>query len=568
MQSISLLTAITNMVKLAIQPVVIAAITCACFGALYFVEGRWQHMPFVGLIIVFICSISYLIFRRIAFSTYLSLAIVSIATLMSIAKFRGKGFDLHVYDIAFTGSDLEALKFLASEYSSIVVPVLAALVMGVLGLTMVWRGEGPSRRSIGFRFIPLALSAFLLPLTYPVKSSEPRYFYYLSGFNASAFFVSFLDIADRMTQEPIVSRLSNIENAKPFETAPDCIGFEERPDIYVVLSESSTNFGNYPQVNLQTVPKDAFLSQDNTEHVLRVETFGGGTWVSNLALMTGLSTRDFGWRAPYLTVQLQERIQESLATLLNGCGYRSAVVMPMKRSFVNEGPFLKSIGFSSVLGYDEIGASLYNHRDSFYYNAADEFIEEHHKSDGRPLFLEVQTMFAHSPFDEPREPQIQFQSTAFVDNQSLNEHIRRVYIAQNDFHAFIERRKKLQPNRPFVVLEFGDHQALETQRLANEISGGNSLVDPDSIAYKTSFTLHSHNFDLDMRYFDWKQLDIGFLGVSFMQSIGVPLSPMYQELTDLRDHCQGRFADCADRLAVDTHLSRRIKSGLLALPNS
>lgn len=558
---------VKSLIQLALRPATILVVFGVSLGALYVVEDNWVHMPFIALIIVLIASLAFAITKRIGFSSYFALASVFVVTLISVAKFRSKGFDLHVYDFAFTGTDLEALKFLGAEYTTLVAPVLALLVVGVTVLALVWRNERPTKLPARYYLSVPALSAILLPISYPLDASEPRYFHYLSGYNTSSFFISFLDIADSFTQEPIIASF-DAEKAKPFQTTNSCEGFDIKPDIYVVLSESATNFDIYPQVNTRAVPSNSFESQDGKKHTLHVETFGGGTWVSNLSLMTGLPTREFGWRSPYLTVQLQDRVKASLATLLNGCGYKSAVVMPMKHSFVNEGPFLESIGFDTVMGYNEIGASLYNHRDNFYYNAADTLIEQHITTDGRPLFMEVQTMFAHSPFADRREEQIQIQKEAFSDDPSLNEHIRRVYIAQNDFKAFIERRKKLQPDRPFVVLEFGDHQALVTLQMADEITGGNSLADPNSIAYQTHYTVHTYNFDMDMDYLGSAQLDIGFLGVSFMQSIGVPLTPMYEDLASLRDQCNGRFAGCSNPLAVNMHLSRRISSGLLTLPSS
>lgn len=568
MNNFSLREASSKFIQFALRPISIAVLTLIGIGAIYAVEGRWQHMPYMVLILIFMSSAFFILSKRFAFSVYLTLTIVGLLTAISVAKYRGQGFDLHVYDILFTGSDIEAIKFLLVTYWKMAVPVVVAMIIGIAGLAMVWRSERPSNRGVGVRAAPLALSAVLIPLAYPVDQSYQRFFYHLIGYNASTFFVSLLDIVDSFAEEPIVTRVNAAPEAPLFGTEPTCDGFETKPDIYMVLSESATDFTIYPQVNLQTVPEDAFVSEDGAVHRLRVETFGGGTWMSNLALMTGLSTRDFGWRAPYLTAQLEGHIKESLATLLKGCGYHSAVLTPMKQSFVNEGPFLKSIGFDTVLDYDQIGATAFVHRDDFYYNAADNYIDTHIQSDGRPLFMHIQTMFAHSPFDTRLEPHIQIQEDDFIDGQELNEHIRRVYIAQNDFHAFIERRKALQPDRPFVVLEFGDHQALATRSLADAVSGANSLADPNSLAYKTHYTLHSYNFELDHKYFEHEQLDIGFLGVSYMQAIGVPLSPMYEDLTDLRDECEGRYSDCNNREAVDKHLKRRINSQLLTLPGA
>lgn len=559
---------ITKFIGLILRPTTIALLVTAFVGGLYVVERQLQHMPYILLVLVCIGSVCFIISKRFAFSVYASMTAVGLITLMSIAKFRGQGFDLHVYDLAFTGSDVEALKFLLTTYSNLALPVIAVTILSMLGLVMIWRAEQPSAQGLGSRVAPLVVSAALIPLAYPTNPDTPRYFHYLAGFNASSFFVSFTDLANVFAEDPITANIGDATAVAPFETSFVCDGLETKPDIYIVLSESSTNFNIYPQVNLENISGDAFNSDDRSWRSLRVETFGGGTWVSNFALMTGLSTRDFAWRAPYLTVQLKGQIKESLATLLKSCGYQTAVLTPMKHSFVNEGPFLESIGFDTVLDFDAIDATSFHHRDDFYYYAADDFLKKQMQTDDRPVFMQIQTMFGHSPFDERLEPQIQIQDADFVEDKPLNEHIRRVLIAQNDFHAFIERRKKMQPARPFVVLEFGDHQALVTRPLADELHGGNSLADVDSIAYKTHYTLHAYNVDMDLKYFNFRQLDIGFLGASFMQAIGVPLSPMYQDLADLRDKCDGRYADCHNRSAVDHHLKRRIASGLLSLPNT
>lgn len=54
---------------------------------------------------------------------------------------------------------------------------------------------------------------------------------------------------------------------------------------------------------------------------------------------------------------------------------------PMDFSFVNEGPFLKSIGFETVLDIKDIAAPFYHLRDNFYYQAAEAFIARHHRED-------------------------------------------------------------------------------------------------------------------------------------------------------------------------------------------
>ena len=71
--------------------------------------------------------------------------------------------------------------------------------------------------------------------------------------------------------------------------------------------------------------------------------------------------------------------------------------------------------------------------------------------------------------------------------------------------------------------------------------------------------------DLDMRPFEFASLDIGYLGVSLLESAGMAKSPMFADLAALRDRCEGRLYFCADRAAVDLHLQKRIASGYLTV---
>lgn len=251
-----------------------------------------------------------------------------------------------------------------------------------------------------------------------------------------------------------------------------------------------------------------------------METFGGGTWISNFSLMTGLSSLDFGWRAPYLTTAMEGKVHQSLATELSRCGYRTAVLMPMDHGFVNEGPFLESIGFDEVLDYDRIGASEYAHRDRFYFEAARAFIEEHRRTDGRPLFLEVQTMFAHSPYSDQltdSDSEIYSESGIF----ELDEYVRRVAQSQNDVKWFLGQAEAESKEHPSIVLEFGDHQSFATREVVNHAYPDFALNELKSSAYQTYYTVHAMGADLDMAPFEFASLDIGYLGVSLLEAAGI-----------------------------------------------
>ena len=352
--------------------------------------------------------------------------------------------------------------------------------------------------------------------------------------------------------------------AEPFAAAGACETTGPKPDLFVVLSESQTDLSRLDQYGIGQQFSERFKSADGKHRKLRVETFGGGTWISNFSLMTGLSSLEFGWRAPYLTTALEGKVHQSLATELSRCGYRTAVLMPMDYGFVNEGPFLESIGFDEILDYDRIGASEYAHKDRFYFEAARAFIEEHRRTDGRPLFLQVQTMFAHSPYSDnlaEADPESSSESGIF----ELDEYVRRVAQSQRDFRWFLDQSEREKTSHPAIIVEFGDHQSFATREIMTKLNPDFALYELGSSAYLTYFTVHGIGTKVDMRPFDFTSLDIAYLGVSLIEAAGLDKSPMFSDLAALRDRCEGKMYFCEDRTAVNRHLKKRIASNYLTI---
>jgi len=549
-----------------LHPATVIAAMAIGFVALYVVEGQLTHMPFVAMVVLSIATILFLVSARLAFSAYTAMTVVCITALISVVKYRAKGFDLHVYDIVFTGRDGDALSFLLAEFGTLIYPVIVVLAVLTLALAMIFRIERPRNLRLLLRSTSPICCVVLLPAFYPVAKDEPRYFYYLSGFNASAFYISLLDLPFMTGEPPIRVELDRLPDVASFPAAAECSADEARPDIFVVLSESSTDLSIFPQLRTNNWVQETFSNSERKRYPLRVETYAGGTWVSNLSLMTGLSSIDFGWQAPYLTLALTDRVHESLATVLANCGYRTVVQMPMGYHFVNEGPFLKSIGFETILDHDAIGATEYAHKDSFYFDAAETFIREHRKSDGRPLFMEIQSMFAHSPYDERAHPVMAEPAGEWTGDADTDEYIKRILVAQKDVTSFLESRAAESGTHPSLVLEFGDHQSSATRPLSDEIANGGGISDLASPAFLTYYTLNGYGIDAAIKADTTKPLAISYLGVSLLEAAKIPLSPAYADLAALRDRCKGEVQLCADRLSLARHMKRRLASGLLQLP--
>ncbi|WP_412049940.1 sulfatase-like hydrolase/transferase [Hoeflea sp. Naph1] len=550
--------------KLLLHPVpaVVAVVMCTAF--LYLLEQAINHMPFVMFSVMGMATVIFLLSRKIYFSIYTALTLTTLISVASVLKYRTKGFDLHVYDVIFTGTDPKAFAFLLDEFTIYIVPFAGLMLCAVLVLSLIFIWDRKSAITAPWRAGLMAATFALIPASYPLRADEPRYFHYLGGFNASAFFVSFLDIKDAALGRGIGDKFAKMPAAKPFAASDTCETAGSKPDLFVVLSESQSDLSRLGEFGIDEHFSQQFKSGDGKSHGLRVETFGGGTWISNFSFLTGLSSLDFGWQAPYLTTAMEGRVNYSLATELKRCGYRTAVLMPMKYNFVNEGPFLKSIGVDEILDYDRIGASEYAHHDRFYYEAARAFIEEHRKTDGRPLFLQVQTMFAHSPYSAHLALSSPVEDIE-TDSSDLDEYIRRVDQAQEDFRWFLGQAEADSKQRPSIVLEFGDHQSFATRDLITRLHPDFAIDNLSSSAYQTFFTVHGYGLNVDMRPFEFANLDIGYLGVSLLEAAGLRESPMFADLAALRDRCNGRLYYCTDRIAVDQHLNRRIASGYLVV---
>lgn len=531
-------------------------------GALLVLLGENNHLsiPFALCVFLTLAGLVLLATRRVAFAIYAGLAIIGILTAVSAVKYRMKGFSLHFYDAIVVAGDGEMYRFLFDAYPLLILPILALLVLAVVVMVVVYRADRPRRMSLGWRMAVPGLALLGLPLTFPAEASGTRYFYYLQGRHVTAAFVSLLDLQYLFQRSDLEARLAGLPDAAPFEDTVDC-GEGDRPDVFLVLAESQTDPRIFPQI--AEAAKVASVMEESVGPLrpLQVETFGGGTWISNLSLMTGLSATDFGWRSPYLTITLEGRVKGALPEVFARCGYRTAAILPLNYTFVNEGPFLRSIGFETILDKDDIGAAHYHLRDKFYYDAAETFIRDHRRTDGRPLFLLVQTMFPHSPYQHALEPDEDVSSTFHEPASDLSEYLRRMVIAHMDLAAFSDRRRAEASTRPSVQMVFGDHQVFLTKPFVEELDGAAAMADPRSRAYRTFFALSGKEPPSEAP----PPVDIAFLGNHLLRAAGIPGTPANRDLAKVEEACAGVFYACARREMVDRHLKRRVDSGLLRI---
>ena len=66
-----------------------------------------------------------------------------------------------------------------------------------------------------------------------------------------------------------------------------------------------------------------FHSADGALHELRVETYGGASWLTEFSLLAGVSTHAFGGMRQFVQTFMQGKLKDTLPQALERCGYRT-----------------------------------------------------------------------------------------------------------------------------------------------------------------------------------------------------------------------------------------------------
>ena len=522
-------------------------------------------LPFVLACGTLFASLTFMITPRPRFALFMAASLLTLSTAASMAKFKFLAINAHVFDLWFYLSKPDTLVFLATEFAPIVIAGGVALAAFMAMCWFVWRRETPVRARPVLAGIAVMGSAFALPFALPWEAGDFAYHIRKNHFTSSLF-VSFSDIARLTRPSPIVERLSRQTSVVPFPFESACARTVNAPDIILTLSESGVPPAQIPGWKFDSSLQNYFKSYDGEVHRARVETHGGGTWITHTTVTSGLSMADFGWMRPYATMLLRERLHHGLPAALAKCGYKTAIISPQSYGFVNEGPMLTSLGFQDYIDREKLNAPTKHEADSFYFDKAFEYYTAHKAKSDQPLFLFVITMAAHSPYDFRFKPERVARGEPFGNDAQTDEYLRRLTFAQEDYSAFLAKIRDTK--RPTLAAQFGDHHPLIT-RAAFDVAGKpQSMTDWRSPLFETFYALTPLNFTPAAPIPKVDVLDFAYLGGVLLDAAGLPLDPVFEDKRALRALCDGAFHTCADRAAIDRHLSRMKMSGYLSEPDA
>ena len=527
-------------------------------------EGDLGSLLFTASCFALIESVVFCLTRRPRVAFCSAVLVLCASAFLSLAKYKHMGLNAHAIDLYFYFRRPDTLLFLANEFEFAVTGFVGIALIGGYGLLRLYRWERPLALPSRVVAGALILSIALAVITRPSEAGTIGYYVRKNHF-ASSLFASTGDLLRLGQDSALKRRLSELPHAQPFPSWT-CPSSRDRPDIFAVLSESAVAPTRIPEWRSSTDLARAFQSFDGQTHGLRVETYAGGTWISEAQFMTGLSPADLGWRRPYATLFLEDHVQHSLPLHLKECGYRTIAISPLTYNFVNEGPFMRSIGFDEVLDYRAIGAASKHEADDVYYKAALDVLARHRQTDGRPIFIFLMTMTAHSPYDYRYQPSAQMPGEPFGNDPQTDEYLRRLTIARTAYSGFVAELRNQADGRGAVVAEFGDHQPIVTTPAIEAAEGRDAWSDFRSRAYETAYSATTIGRPPAAALPPYLDLDLSYLGLGVLELAGLPLGPVYSEQKALREHCRGAFHTCADRSRVDAYLHRLVGSGLVDLP--
>jgi len=520
-------------------------------------EGDSTTYAFTGFIFCTCSAFFLLISRRLIFSVMMTWLLFFGITSFSLIVYRHLCLSLTVFDVFFYLRNLHILSSMSGYFLAFLILGLIVIVASIILGLLIYKSE----KTIGFSrkvlFLMLSISALGVYLTYPAIASHQDYCI-CTKHRTSCFFASLINIQDVIGKNQLKQSLTKIQSTEKY-TAKIYSLATTKPDIIVILMESAVQPSLYPEISAPTRLKDSFKSIDQKIHSLHIETFGGGTWITTAGLMTSLPTTAFGWLRPYFPVVFEGRIHHSLPQFLKNHGYATAAISPTMSSFINEGRFLTSLGFETYLDYQAIGAKSMFEPDAFYFDAALKFIEHHHCTDQRPLFLYVQTMGTHWPYNFRAEPTTKLADEPFGNDDQMNEYLRRLFIQRLGLSSF---KKQLATHLSHkaaeaIVVEFGDHQPILMLPYAQARENPTVLKSFDSILSTTYYTITPINRQLTTPIPNISNLDIMYLAPTVLESAGLPLDDVYQDLIEMRDHA-------ATTVKKQFYLKKLVNSELLS----
>jgi len=329
------------------------------------------------------------------------------------------------------------------------------------------------------------------------------------------------------------------------------------PDIVQVLEESTFDPANFTACAVPGCKFAMFQPDARTRGtgLLRTHTWGGGTWVSEFAVHTGLPQDIFGAGGMYAPFVLAPHVHDTLPDLLRRLGYLTIAIYPTNSEFLNGRDAYRSYGFDHLYGAEELGLDEWEETDAQMFAAAKRVYDKV-KKPGQPVFVMILTINQHGPHDDnpmaklPSPWRNMVQGLSGKDESALDfdTYLWRLHDSdvamQGLEHDFLDR------GEPTVLVHFGDHQPSFDGLIRPLQRTLPPALQPER-DFLTYYMIKSNFAGPPLP--GYPALDIAFLPTMVLQAAGLPEDAYFAAATELRERCQGRFDDCPDKALLASY---------------
>ena len=238
------------------------------------------------------------------------------------------------------------------------------------------------------------------------------------------------------------------------------------PNVILVHAEST--FDPNDVLNLAKPIENSLFythygAEDPMVHVrgpMYVNVIGGGSWVSEFELVTGLDSRLFGVAGRFTHASLSQYTRNTFPRYMRARGYATAVFTNVEGGFYNYGNGYLNYGYEQFLGGNTIG---YGARDIPIMQAALDFPLGGPEA---PFFKHVLLAENHAPHWCNPEYADVYEDIAFAGEAdelmicALKEYARQAKLTEQAVamaRGFLEA-EKARTGRDYVLAVYGDHQ--------------------------------------------------------------------------------------------------------------
>ncbi len=531
----------------------------------YFFETEGYLSNAIHMMALGAAMISALVFltRRPFASAVFFASLVAVIAITAYVKFEALTFTLHMWDFVYYARDWMPVFGWWFGRPAAMLAIIGALASLIVGTWLAWRLEKPS---IGRRwaFLSMLLMAALSYTAVSIRGHRPHVLFNFPDWHVSSFFASSIETAEALRRGGMIETAQR-SNAKPFESSWTCKPEKKPPHIILIHQESVGPPMFFPQVTYDPMILPLFNSFDGKLHKLNVETYGGASWISESAVMLGLSSRYFGSMKDFIQFFMAGRVKDSMPQILEKCGYRNIMFYPYIFGTFGNKSFFETIGVREVFDRKSQGAKLDWDTDRFYYDNMLKEIGKHVAGSQKPLFTFLETMSAHWPYNYEFEPQIKVPSGGPNNHPEMNEYLRRLAMARIDLDYLKEQLRTRFPDESFLLVQYGDHHAIPTAYLYgyDTEDGVQDMKLPEGYPlYTTYYSVDGVNYtppplpNLD-------SVDIAFAGAIFLDAARLPLPESWRERLRLMQVCAGLAWNCKQRDEMLKFHRRLIESGLM-----